>query len=352
MLRNWFLFSSFLWIFNTVSADRIEIFDKTFSDVRYYNQVLQKRHIDATAVAMSIDQYGKGFKKNRTAFGHLLRRLSLDFPKSIQLHPDLRKIIFMNIPEHFYRDHYVGKLPREKTVLFMWEPHLRMRKMYHPKLHQYFSRIYTWDDDLVDNQQYFKFYYPVLRPLISDLVSYEEKKFCTLISGYIANLEKYPRKYPEELYTQRIKAIEFFEKIGEEGFEFYGRGWDEASYKSYRGPCKDKRTVLKNYRFSICYENCRDIPGYITEKIFDCFAAGNVPIYWGASNIGDYIPKDCFIDRRDFATLDDLYIFLKTMTKEEYEEYLERIREYLQSEQAQLFSQENFHRIFAEAVMH
>jgi hypothetical protein len=350
MLRKQFLFLSFLWAFNTLSADRIEIVDNTFSNIPYYNQVLQKQGIDGTAVAMTLDQYGKGFQKNRTVFGNLLRKLSLDFPKSITLHPDLKKIVFMNVPEHLYRDHYVGKLPKEKTVLFMWEPYLRMRKMYNPKLHQHFTRVYTWNDDLVDNQHYFKFYYPVLRPLISDVVSYEEKKFCTLISSYISNLEKYPRKYPEELYTQRVKAIEFFEKIGEEGFEFYGRGWEKAPYKSYRGSCKDKLAVLKNYRFSICYENCRDVPGYITEKIFDCFEAGNVPVYWGASNIADYIPKECFVDRRNFATLDDLYVFLKTMPKEEYEGYLERIRDYLQSDQAQLFSQENFHKIFAEAV--
>jgi alpha(1,3/1,4) fucosyltransferase len=352
MLRKWFLFSSFFWIINTISADRVEVISNIFSDIQYYNQILQKQQIDATAVSMTVDQYGKGFKKNRTILGNLLRKLSLDFPKSIQLHPDLRKIIFMNIPEHFYRDYHVAKLPKEKVVLFMWEPHLRMRKMYYPKLHQYFSRVYTWDDDLVDNQHYFKFYYPVHRWMISEVVPYEEKKFCTMVSGYVPDLRKYLQKYPEELYSQRMKAIDFFEKIGESGFEFYGRGWEKTSYQSYRGPCNDKVSVIKNYRFSICYENCRDVPGYITEKIFDCFAAGNVPIYWGANNITDYIPKDCFIDRRDFATLDDLYVFLKTMSKEDYEGYLDRIREYLQSEQAQLFSQENFYKIFAEAVGH
>jgi hypothetical protein len=57
---------------------------------------------------------------------------------------------------------------------------------------------------------------------------------------------------------------------------------------------------LEKYKFSICYENARDTPGYITEKIFDCFFAGCVPIYWGANNITDHIPKECFIDKRDF----------------------------------------------------
>ena len=44
----------------------------------------------------------------------------------------------------------------------------------------------------------------------------------------------------------------------------------------------------------------RDVLGYITEKIFDSFAAWCVPVYWGASNVTDYIPEGCFIDRRKF----------------------------------------------------
>lgn len=39
--------------------------------------------------------------------------------------------------------------------------------------------------------------------------------------------------------------------------------------------------------------------GYITEKIFDCFFPGVIPIYWGAENVTDYIPQDTFIDRRN-----------------------------------------------------
>jgi len=82
----------------------------------------------------------------------------------------------------------------------------------------------------------------------------------------------------------------------------------------------------------------REIKGYITEKIFDCFAAGVVPIYWGASNIEEFVDKGCFIDRKKFANNNDLYYFIKNMKKEEYENYLENIRLYLISEKAQLFS--------------
>ncbi len=347
MLKKLFLFS---FLCMSLSADQVEVISNGVSSIEYYNEIFEKNHIDANAVEAHVDQFGKEFKKNRSILSKWMRKLSLENSNPIPFKKDVRKLVLMNIPVHFYRDHHVAKLPQEKMVLFMWEPVIRLRKMYNPKLHRCFSKIYTWDDELVDNERYFKFFYPVLQPMISSVIPFEEKKFCTLISGCVHNAHTFSRKYPNELYTQRIQAIEFFEKMGEEGFEFYGRGWGNTSYKTYRGPCADKLDVLKNYRFSICYENCRDVPGYITEKIFDCFAAGNVPIYWGANNVSDYIPSDCFIDRRNFATMDDLYAFLKTMSQHEYEGYLIRIKTFLQSEQAQLFSKENFEKTFLEAI--
>ncbi len=139
-------------------------------------------------------------------------------------------------------------------------------------------------------------------------------------------------KKSNQLYAEREKAIEFFENQKEEGFACYGRWWDPIKHPSYRGVAQDKIATLKQYRFSICYENSKNLKGYITEKIFDCFAAGNVPVYWGASNIEEYIPKSCFIDRRDFASMEELYCFLKTMSKKEYETYIQNIKKWLQSE--------------------
>ena len=108
------------------------------------------------------------------------------------------------------------------------------------------------------------------------------------------------------------------------------------------GPVKTKREVLKNYKFYICYENTRDINGYITEKIFDCFVTGCVPVYWGSQNVTQYIPPECFIDRRRFSTNEELYQFLKSINETEYNQYLEAIKHFLQSDAAFLFSWEFF----------
>ena len=96
----------------------------------------------------------------------------------------------------------------------------------------------------------------------------------------------------------------------------------------------NKKETMEKYKFSICYENARDIPGYITEKIFDSFFAGCVPIYWGANNILDYVPKECFVDFRDFNNYEELYKFIKNMNDIEYLKYLTNIEQYLNSEQS------------------
>lgn len=41
-----------------------------------------------------------------------------------------------------------------------------------------------------------------------------------------------------------------------------------------------KNRWLKNYKFNICFENGSS-PGYITEKLFQAYAGGCIPIYWG-----------------------------------------------------------------------
>lgn len=41
---------------------------------------------------------------------------------------------------------------------------------------------------------------------------------------------------------------------------------------------------LKDYKFNICFENS-SYPGYLTEKLFDAYMAGCVPIYWGDTTL-------------------------------------------------------------------
>lgn len=239
------------------------------------------------------------------------------------------------------------------------------------KRHEQFERIFTWNDELVDGIRYFKWNYTNPFPTRINLDISKKTKLCVLIAG------NKTARHPLELYSKRIEAIRWFERNHPSDFDLYGVGWNEylftgplparvikalnrlkplrrmlaVSYPSYRGKAESKRDVLGRYRFSICYENARDIPGYITEKIFDCFFAGCVPVYWGAGNITDHIPADCFIDKRNFPSYEELYDFLVTMGDSEYLKYLKNIDAYLASEKAYQFSIECFAKTIADGLM-
>ena len=153
--------------------------------------------------------------------------------------------------------------------------------------------------------------------------SFGDKKLCALISGN----KKVSHKL--ELYSEREKTIRWFENNALDDFDLYGIGWDKYTsenryirflvlkvaklsklltpyFPSYKGMVESKLETLSKYKFAICYENAQMIPGYITEKIFDCFFAGCVPVYWGAPNITEHIPQNCFIDRRKFKSHEEL----------------------------------------------
>jgi len=246
----------------------------------------------------------------------------------------------------------------QKSYLLLFESELIRPDNWALDKHQYFKKIFTWHDDFVDNKKYFKMNFAQELPKSINKDLTHKEKLCTLIAG------NKKVKHPLELYGKRLEAIRWFEQYHPDDFDFYGIGWDEYThenryirfllrkskiakffkphFKTYRGKVKSKKEVLEKYKFAICYENARDIPGYITEKIFDCFFAGCVPIYWGAINITDNILKECFIDKRDFENYEALYEFLKDMDDEQYLEYLENIEVFLKSDKVYSFSSEYF----------
>lgn len=252
---------------------------------------------------------------------------------------------------------------KEKSFFFIWECEIITPQFYDKELHKYFNKIFTFRDDLVDNVKYFKINYSFNIPSSIDKNLSNKTKLCTLIAGHKLSSDKL------ELYSERIRAIRWFESNHPDEFDLYGRGWNSFisnnmlvrkicnklpvvkkmiekyiwnGYPSYKGEIVSKIEVLKKYKFSICYENARDIPGYITEKIQHCFFAGCVPIYWGANNITDYIPGNCFIDKRDFNSYEELYAFIDNISDEVYLEYLNNIENYITSELAEAFSVNKF----------
>ena len=179
------------------------------------------------------------------------------------------------------------------------------------------------------------------------------------------------------LYAERVKAIRWFEANAPSEFVLYGHGWKvpqkrlgmlgklryrlakvppfvmgKPVFPSYDGPVNSKFTALSQARFSICFENARDIRGYLTEKIFDCLFAGCVPIYWGDPEVEKVIPKNCFIDFRQFQSYQTLYDFLKGLSPEEYQAYQLAGQQFLASPQFQVFSPTAFAKQIIDSIQH
>jgi hypothetical protein len=105
-----------------------------------------------------------------------------------------------------------------------------------------------------------------------------------------------------------------------------------AAKRAFQGPIKpeEKIQVLSQYKFALCFENCV-FPGYVTEKIFDCFLAGCIPIYFGAPDIEDFVPEGSFIDFRKYKSFNDLENDLLNFSEEQATVMLRKAKDFLAS---------------------
>lgn len=245
-----------------------------------------------------------------------------------------------------------------------------------PELARRFKRVLSWSDT------------PSLLPFTKRSVAVE--RFCWPQSFDAAhdelwarsdrkfllmmNANKLPRLYRDELYTARLEAVRFFHGFGE--IDLYGRNWDRAPTRvgktatpyalrrlesqfwewrqrrfpdplytavaaASRGPSKSKSETVSQYRFSLCFENSK-LTGWMTEKLFDCFFVGTIPVYWGAPDVLEWVPAECFIDMRQFKDFAELRRFLHAVTPAQERAYREAARAYLSSARFDPFRRRDF----------
>lgn len=245
----------------------------------------------------------------------------------------------------------------KKRILFQFEPPVvvpEIRFLIKKTAEIYANVFFTWETGVSDVKH---FHTPLPFPEKRTMPEYWSKdgrKFLTLI-----NSNRRPISHYKELLTERIKAIIFFGKTGE--IDLYGRDWDKplpfpywfrkgAIKKAYKGVIEDKYEKLSQYKFALAIENC-ELPGYITDKIFDCFYVGTVPIYLGDPYVEKYIPKNCFIDMRGFKNYEELRKFLKSLTESEIKTYRENGRRFLESEGIKPFTEKHFAEIFVNTIV-
>jgi len=262
--------------------------------------------------------------------------------------------------------------PVKKSFLIAFESIAVLPKLHSIKYINKFSKIFTNNNILVDNVKVFMSYlsYDLFTPTSN--ISFNKRKLILNISS-----NKYS-SHKDELYSKRVEFIKFLEKNCKDEFSLYGSGWDTqfkfphlySFYKkfslikgfgllnrillktfsitgtgflfydkhdTYKGSVKNKLDVMRLYKFNICFENVYGIDTYISEKIFDCFKSGVIPIYLGSSDVQIHIPKNTFIDYRDFSSLNDLYDFIYNMDENKFKLYLKNAAKFIKSEEALIF---------------
>jgi len=299
-----------------------------------------RRFFEATDGSSAIDPRCRPFRQLRSVLnrlGYTVRETQtladLDDPHTI--------VVFDVRPDELER---LAEYPSDILSLVLWQDPISNPLNFDVEYHRPFGRIYTWHNDLVDNVRYFKLSFPFLRPMVDDLVPFEKRKLCTLVAS-----NRYS-DHPDELYGEERKVAEFFTAAEGDSFDLFGWGWSPTLDRRAGELVPGRVGCLRRYRFSFCYETVKRWGGFVTGKIFDSFAAGCVPIYWGAPDIAESIPRDCFIAREDFGSEEELHAFLRDMPESIHAGYLERMRAFLSSDSAVQYSAEHFVRTFVELV--
>ena len=155
-----------------------------------------------------------------------------------------------------------------------------------------------------------------------------------------------------QLHDERLALITHFAAQG--SIDVYGSGWERRGHipvhyrKELEGlvPAgttvryETKHQLLSNYRFTLTLENFV-YPGYVTEKIFDALAAGSIPIYLGAPDIESFVPREAFIDLREFPSPSSLKDYLDNLSEADAAGMREAGRRFLASSQGQKHTFEN-----------
>lgn len=211
--------------------------------------------------------------------------------------------------------------------------------------------------------------------IINPVKSWNERKFAVLVASnkfvkrrifYLGfKKEKYCKRFLQltsksfnnalknQLQTKRLEAVKYFAERN--CLDIFGPQWNKLNKlpilwhlrlkrilkKLNPQTCEDKIKTMSDFKFAVCFENT-SYSGYFTEKIIDCFCAGTIPIYLGAKDIEKFVPKEAFIDMRDYKSFDALNRFLQSLSENEAMKIINAGRDFLNGSEGKLHSFEGF----------
>jgi hypothetical protein len=282
--------------------------------------------------------------------------------------PNVKHVLYWDYNWRLVRsDPFLRKVPREKRALVLLEPaNINPSLYYTSLLRDRFHTVFTWDLNLLRrNPEYIKINVPVgaeprkYRENPFRHLAFADKRFLVAVSR---NRWSY---MPQSTYLIRKRAYRYFERAFPEQFDLFGPGWNSPCifyekwfgyprFSSWRGmiddTCDAKVHEIAKYKFALCFENNASEPGYISEKITDCFCARCVPIYYGSKGTEELISRDAWIDLRDFRDFEALGSYLANMDEKRYSLYIDAIDRFMMSNRLEFFSQVNLYRTIADRL--
>ncbi len=256
---------------------------------------------------------------------------------------DITKLRDASLAIHFdiHKKALKGKKSPLNILVVQESPIINKKNMLYESK-KYFDKVLTWKLEKIDNKRNYWLgcgsSAEIQNNNIDEIINKKINEVCLIGS------KKYS-KSKNELYSSREYYLNKFAN-SEIGIDLYGYDWDKRIFrgflrpfnkinlakkiffevdKNYKGSILNKSEILKKYKFSLCFENCQNCEGYISEKIFDSLFSMTIPIYNGFSNIESFIPKDIIINIKDFTSFYDLYKYINSMSLKDYREKLEKI---------------------------
>jgi hypothetical protein len=99
-------------------------------------------------------------------------------------------------------------------------------------------------------------------------------------------------------YRFRINFIKKFTSAYPNVLDVYGRNlgnFNLSVFNGYLGALKSKWDGLAPYRYAFAFENTSE-KNYFSETLVDCILAGCMPLYWGCSNLKEFLPENSFVE--------------------------------------------------------
>lgn len=206
----------------------------------------------------------------------------------------------------------------------------------------------------------YDYYYNIPRfefKLVKEYFDINKNEFlCTMLRNkkwsYLRNsIDLRNREFNKQsLLKFRMKADIYFSIRFDSKYDSFGGPWASGTYAGkIPGDGVSLYKHMCHYKFSFAPENSR-FNGYVTEKPIQAMCCGCIPIYYGAPDVEEYLPKGTFIDcdtHRNYAYLCN---YIESMDENEYNEYIKNIRRFVTTDESKKFSSVEFAKGFKKVL--